>query len=167
MYYLNKNNNMIKITIFSIFLMLSASFAGTEVAPSFKTRDIKGKLITSEAINSKGPYIVFFWHSCCGLDKAQLTVLKELHSKYKESGFEIIGIAMDGASKTAKVKKAVSVNKMPWLNIVDKNNEIKDKFNPTAVPTLFVVNNGKINNTFNGYKAGDDAKIASVISALF
>jgi glutathione peroxidase-family protein len=137
-------------------------------APSFKTRDLKGKIITTEKLYSQGASVVFFWHSCCGLNKDQLKILKELYSRYKEKGFEIIGIALDGASKTAKVKKAVTVNKMPWFNVVDKNNAIKDKFNPTAVPSLFIIDkSGKVVGIFNGYETGDDKKISASVTSIF
>lgn len=161
------SKGVFKITFLFIVFIFSLTLAEGKVAPSFKTRDIKGKLVVSNTINSKGPNIVFFWHSCCCLDKGQLSVLKELYLKYKSNGFEIIGIAMDGASKTAKVKKAVAINKIPWLNVVDKNNELKDKFSPTGVPAMFIIKNGKIINTFNGYEAGDDIKVKGIISALF
>ncbi len=79
----------------------------------------------------------------------------------------MVGIALDGVSKTAKVKKAVSICKMPWINVVDKNNAIKDKFNPTAVPAMFIIEKGgTIIGTFNGYETGDDKKLGNMITPL-
>lgn len=165
------NVDMLKnvfILILVSIVSLSIANENGKSAPTFKTRDLKGKIITSEKLYSNGPSVVFFWHSCCGLNKDQLTTLKIIYKEYNASGFEIIGVALDGSSKTAKVKKAVTVYKMPWINIVDKNNAIKDKFNPTAVPGLFVIDSqGKIIRTFNGYETGDDKKMNDIIKSLF
>lgn len=156
------------IIILLCFISLTLAQDKKRAAPAFRTRDLKGKIVTSEKLYEKGPCLVFFWHSCCGLNKDQLKVLKDFYTKYKEEGLEIVGIALDGVSKTAKVKKAVNVYKMPWVSVVDKNNQVKDKFNPTFVPTVFIVSKGgKIYSTYSGYETGDDKKQQKDLESLF
>ncbi len=72
------------IAVILVIMCVSLGMAQNKkkAAPSFKTRDLKGKLVTSESLYSAGPSIVFFWHSCCGLNKDQLQTLKDFHSKY-------------------------------------------------------------------------------------
>jgi hypothetical protein len=51
---------------------------------------------------------------------------------------------------------------------VDKNNAIKDKFNPTFVPAVYIVEKGgKINAKYNGYETGDDKKQRETVESLF
>lgn len=150
--------------------LLAISFAEgkKKSAPVFKSRDLKGKLVESQKLYESGPSIVFFWHSCCGLDKAQLKAMKNFYTQYSDKGLEIIGIAVDGASKTAKVKKAVNLFKMSWVSVVDKNNAIKDKFGPTALPTVYIISKGgKILSTFGGFTLGDDKKMKEIVDPLF
>lgn len=161
--------SMIGTGVILLFISSAANFADeNKAAPGFKLRDLKGKIVTSEKLYEEGLCIVFFWHSCCALNKDQLKVLKQFYTQYKEKGLEIIGVALDGVSKTAKVKKAISVYKMPWVSVVDRNNEVKDKFNPTVLPAVFIITKGgTIYSMYNGYEIGDDARQKKDIEFLF
>ncbi len=164
----NKAQNSSLIVLMLLVCSFILNAGDGKSAPAFKIRDLKGKLISSEKIYGQGPSIVFFWHSCCGLNKDQLTTLKEVYGKFKGEGLEVVGIALDGISKTAKVKKAVKVYKMPWINVVDRNNDVKSKFTPTFVPALFVIaKGGTIQATFNGYESGDEKKQSALVHSFF
>jgi len=139
-----------------------------KTAPQFKARDLKGQLITSDKLYSTGPSVVYFWHSCCGLNKDQLTLLKEFYAEYKSKGFEIVGVALDGVNKTASVKKAVKIYQMEWINVVDVKNELKEKFGPVFVPAVFIIRKGgAVQCVYNGFESGDDVKQKKEIEGLF
>lgn len=158
-------NNCVLILVF-FFITINLSVANTTLAPDFKVRDLKGKLISSESIYNNGVNVIFFWHSCCGLNSDQLKTLKELYDEKKDHGFEILGIAIDGNSKAAKVKQAVALHKMNWISIVDNNNALKNKFSPTKVPTMFILKDSQIVKIFNGYEPGDENKLKEIINEL-
>lgn len=156
-----------------IFLICCVSFVlaeGKELkkAPSFSTRDLQGKLIDSKKLYSNKMTMVFFWHSCCGIDKQQLALLKEFYQKHKSDGLEIIGVAVDGVKKSALVKKAVKKYSMNWVSVVDKSNAIKSKFKPILLPTLYLINdNGEILDYYSSYRSEYEGQQRSFVAAAF
>ncbi|MNK28399.1 Thiol-disulfide oxidoreductase ResA [compost metagenome] len=97
---------------------------------SLYKRDMKGKIIRLDSL--KGKYVLLdFWGSWCKPCRNSHPHLKELYAKYKDKGFEIIGISQEmgadlGASK-ASWRKAIAEDDLPWIQVLD--NEHRDKFN--------------------------------------
>lgn len=168
---MNKEFNIIK-TVLCIAILFGASFSAQsgKTAPSFSARDIKGKIVKSETIYASAPTIVFFWHTCgcCGITKDLNDAFNKSYTAYKDKGINIVGIALDGKKATAQVKKAVKVNKMLYTSIVDNNNKVKNIFKPTSLPATYIIaKGGKILSIFNGYKPGDNDKIAKILGLVF
>ncbi len=158
--------------VFCIAILFSLSFAtqSGKMAPNFTARDIKGQMVKSEGIYNNAPTVIFFWHTCgcCGIKKEQHEAFNAAYTKYKEKGLNIIGVALDGKKKTAQVKKAVKVNKMEYISIVDDNNKIKNMYKPATLPaTYLVAKGGKVLSVFNGFKPGDNGKIAKILELVF
>ncbi len=168
---MNKRINITKF-ILCITLLVTVAMAtqSGKAAPNFTARDLAGKVIKSEEIYAEAPTVVFFWHTCgcCGIKKEQNDAFNKAFETYKEKGIKIIGVALDGKKKTAQVKKAVKVNKMEYISIVDDNNKIKNQFKPTTLPATYIVSKGgKILSVFNGYKPGDNDKISKILGLVF
>lgn len=157
-----------KKIVLCILTLLVVSFAGAlKKAPNFSVRDAKGKLVSSEKLYSQKATLVFFWHSCCGMDKDQLAILKDFYATHKNGGLEIVGVALDGVKKSAAVKKACAKFDMDWISVIDKNKSIKSKFKPIMLPTLYIINsNGEIEDYFSGYKAEYKEQQAAIINRL-
>lgn len=137
-------------------------------APAFSGRDIKGKIVNSSTLYKGKATMVFFWHSCCGIDKKQLSLLKEYYTTYKDDGLQIVGIATDGVKKTPQVKKAVQKYGMNWTSMIDKNKAIKGKFNPIMLPTLYLIDeNGRILDYYSGFKAEYEQQQREYLKSLF
>lgn len=129
-----------------------ANTANGKAAIPINKIDINGKPVTLETL--KGKYVLLdFWGSWCGPCRASHPHLKELYSKYKDQGFEILGIAEEQGrnleDNKRTWKKAVSDDGMTWLQVL--NNEGKDTFDAveaygvTAFPTkLLLDKEGKI-----------------------
>ena len=137
-------------------------------APVLNLRDIKGKQISSKELLKKGPVIIWFWNSCCGIKKKQLASLKSIYNTYKNQGLEIIAISEDGVKKTAKTKQAVKVLKIPFINVMDKSRNLLDQFQAFAVPSIYLITqDGKIQFTHSGYMPGDEKKLEKELAPLF
>ncbi|MBC7936324.1 MAG: AhpC/TSA family protein [Rhizobacter sp.] len=116
------------------------------VAPVFSKPDINGKQCA--LVNFRGSYVLLdFWGSWCVPCRKGNPHLIALYEKYKNAGFEIIGIAADDKTPDAW-RKAVQDDKLPWLQVlkgegVDMN--IGAAYNIMYYPTKILVDKqGKI-----------------------
>jgi len=111
-------------------------------------KDDKGKPVNFDAL--KGKYVLLdFWGSWCGPCRASHPHLKELYAKYKDKGFEIVGIAQEHSALPADRllwTEAIAKDGLPWIQVL--NNENRDKFDVvseygvTAFPTKILLDKG-------------------------
>lgn len=156
------------ILIFQVITPVAVIAKDNKPAPVLNLRDINGKQVSSQELLARGPVIVWFWNSCCGLKKRQLQSMKDIYAGYKEKGLEIIAISEDGVKKTAKTKQAVKVNKMPFVIVMDKSKNLLGQFQAFAVPSIYLITqDGKIQFTHSGYMPGDEKKLEKELNTLF
>jgi thiol-disulfide isomerase/thioredoxin len=119
---------------------------------SFVKKDKDGKEINLDSY--KGRVVLLdFWGSWCGFCREAHPHLKEVYAKYKEKGFEIIGIANEVVKTPEEQRqrwlKAIDEDGISWVQILNneeaqKQNLVKD-YRVTGYPTKVLVDqNGKI-----------------------
>ena len=96
-------------------------------------KDINGQPVNLESLHGK--YVLLdFWGSWCGPCRASHPHLKELYGKYKDKGFEIVGIAQERAPTPEQRRDswtaAIQKDGLPWIQVL--NNENADKFDAVA-----------------------------------
>lgn len=109
----------------------------------------------SDIIGSK-PVILDFWASWCGPCVKEMPELKEL---YSEGKVEILGVSID--SQRLPWEKALERLKLPWINILDVDQQIARDFHVISVPTKLVINKEGIIIALN------PEDIRSVLEALY
>ena len=87
--------------------------------------DMNGKPVDFASL--KGKYVLLdFWGSWCKPCRASHPHLKELYAKYKDKGFEIIGIAQELAATPEQRRKlwtgAIEQDGLSWLQVMDNEN---------------------------------------------
>ncbi|TCC97078.1 TlpA family protein disulfide reductase [Pedobacter hiemivivus] len=122
------------------------------VIPHIAYNDPSGKAVD---INSfKGKYLlVDFWASWCGPCRKAIPEIKELYSKYKDSGLEVLSVSVD--TDNAAWRKAMSEENMPWPQVLspDKNKTMAS-FMIIGIPTLYLIDReGKIVEKYTGFSA--------------
>lgn len=102
---------------------------------TFDLADLKGKVV-----------LIDFWGSWCGWCRKAHPHLKELYAKYKDKGFEIVGVGVEHLGKTReekwqKFKTAIADDGVTWPQIlVDKNKrDIPLEYGVTTFPSTFLV----------------------------
>ncbi len=131
------------------------------VAKDFAATDINGKPLRLSGF--KGKYVLLdFWASWCVPCRKGNPHLKELYTKYKDKGFEVIGISDDDRDHAAW-KKAVAQDGLPWRQVLrgldmDKkmkglanDTDISEKFGISTLPTQILIDReGKIIGRYGG-----------------
>lgn len=128
-------------------------------------KDVNGKGVDFKAL--KGRYVLLdFWGSWCRPCRASHPHLKELYAKYKDKGFEIIGISSEHAKTPEERHKlwttAIAEDGLTWLQVL--NNENAEKFDAvkeysvTAFPTKILLDReGNVIGRYVGNGNGGEA----------
>ena len=90
----------------------------------------------------KGKVVLLdFWASWCIPCRATNKQLVKLYAKYKDKGFEILGVSLD--EDITDWKRAIVKDKATWLQVVDTNGwdaVAAMKWNIEAIPSSFLIN---------------------------
>ena len=115
-------------------------------APNFYAESINGNDISLKSITSRNKVVlVDFWASWCGPCRAQSPHLKRLYNKYHAKGFDVIGVSEDKYSDTDKWKNAISLDGLPWHQVIDDNRRVAKMFGVKNIPhTVLLDKNGGI-----------------------
>lgn len=107
----------------------------------------EGKEIALSDYAGKGKYVLIdFWASWCGPCRAEMPNVVEAYKKYKDKGFEIVGVSFD--SKKEPWVKALKELDLPWVHMSDLkgwDSEGAKLYAVTGVPcTVLLDKEGKI-----------------------
>ena len=111
----------------------------------------------------KGKYLLIdFWASWCGPCRSAIPKVKELYTKYKEKGFDVLSISIDKDENAWR--KAMIEEGMPWAQTLSPDiNKTMDQFLFSGIPTLYLVNReGKIVKSYTGYVPEVEEKIKEI-----
>jgi thiol-disulfide isomerase/thioredoxin len=95
----------------------------------FNLADLRGKVV-----------LVDFWATWCPPCVEEVPQLVETYEKFKDRGFEIVGISLDN-DKSA-LEKFTAENKMTWPQFFDGkgwDNELAQRFKIQSVPTMWLL----------------------------
>lgn len=111
----------------------------------FEVRDEKGNVLSTESF--LGKYVLIdFWASWCGPCRMQNPYLVEAYKKYKDKGFEVLGVSSDNDKQ--KWLQAIKQDNMDWTNGIPVEAGDKSPFivyNVRFIPTNYLVDpTGKI-----------------------
>ncbi|WP_343669649.1 TlpA disulfide reductase family protein [Chitinophaga sp.] len=103
-------------------------------AMEFSLPDADGKQVSLASY--KGKYVlVDFWASWCGPCRAENPNVVKAYSKYKDKGFDILGVSLD--DKKEKWLAAVQADNLPWTHVSDLKgwkNAVAEQYGIRAIP---------------------------------
>jgi len=126
--------------------VLTATLAKAQAQPNisdnrldFALPDLKGDSIRLSSMKGK-VFLLDFWASWCVPCRFSNKQLVKLYDKYKDKGFEIVGVSLDDNRNAWK--KAVNKDKITWLQINDNGGwdaMSAMKWNINAIPASFLI----------------------------
>ncbi len=129
----------------------------------FAQRNAEGQLVRFSELKGKIT-LLEFWASWCGPCRAFNPELLELYGKYKNKGFEIVGVSLDVNKK--KWVQAIEKDGLIWENISDLKggaNEAALIYGVTDIPENFLID--EKGTIIARYLRGD--KLKSQLKMLF
>jgi thiol-disulfide isomerase/thioredoxin len=81
--------------------------------------------------------VLHFWATWCAPCIKRIPLMKELHEKYHDRGFEVLGISYD--FEPEKIPPFIEKYALPYLSLFDKDREILCRFSPgnSSIDCLF------------------------------
>ena len=137
---------------FFLALFLSASIFSVHAqiqpgvqAPEISLPDTSDSIINLSSLKGK-VVLIDFWASWCGPCRQSIPSIVKLHNKYKDKGFEVLGVSLDAKKKDWLA--AVKYFKMKYTLVMDSaawNSKIAGMYGVEAIPASFLVDReGKI-----------------------
>lgn len=113
--------------------------------PDFTEKDLAGKPLSIASYKGK-VVLIDFWATWCGPCRAELPNVIDTYKKYREQGFEIIGISLD--KDQAKLESFLKANNMTWPQYFDGlgwQNKVSTKYGVNSIPATYLLDReGKI-----------------------
>ena len=126
-----------------------------QIAIDFTLNDLSGKKITLSSFKNKKAVILSFWATWCPYCVREIPKLKELHSKFKDRGLEIISINIAANDPISRVIEFKKKQKLPYSVLYDKDQTVSRTYAVSGIPvTLIIDPDGLI--VFRGYGLPED-----------
>ena len=136
-------------------------------APDFALKNLDGKKVELKKVLEEAPVLISFWATWCKPCIKELNELQKVYNKYREKGFEILAIDVDGPRSIGKVKPMVTGLKWDFPVLWDKSKNIYRKYHVLGIPhTVLIDKSGKIRYTHTTYRPGDEEVIKKKIEEL-
>jgi|JI7StandDraft_1071085.scaffolds.fasta_scaffold01542_6 peroxiredoxin len=107
--------------------------------PVFKLLDTNFNLQTLNVKNQAKFTLIDFWFSSCGTCVRQFPALKDLYSKYKNVGFQLIGISTELKKYQDEWKNGIYKYQIPWPQFWDVDHIQTSEYGIKFFPTNFLL----------------------------
>ncbi|HEX4277529.1 MAG TPA: TlpA disulfide reductase family protein [Bryobacteraceae bacterium] len=134
-------------------------------APDFALKDANGKMV--HLADYKGKVVVLdFWATWCNPCMVEIPWFQEFQRKYKDRGFEVLGVSMDDDGWKA-INPFVAKRKLNY-RVVLGDDKTGDQYGGLeALPTTFVIDrNGRIASTHVGLPLAGKKEFEDAIQKL-
>ena len=113
-----------------------------EIAPDFTAPSIDGPDITlSNVLLENKVTLLDFWAAWCRPCRIENPNLVRLHKKYKDAGFDIIGVSLDRTRE--QWEQAVIDDNLPWTQVSNLNfwnDPVARRYSIRAIPQSYLLN---------------------------
>ena len=136
-----------------------------EAFPHFTGQDLNGAAVDTKAFGKK-LLLIDFWSVYCSSCVAEMPHIVDLYAKYKDKGFQCVGIDLDPMMPAAKVRKFLEGQSflMPYPNVQDTKRQIMGLLGVSMLPTTIIVDPAGAVRLFHvGYKPGFEKELEEIV----
>jgi peroxiredoxin len=137
--------------------------------PSVTLKNLDGKNVDTAKLSNKGkPYVISFFALWCKPCLRELSAIHEVYADWQaETGMKLVAVSCDQGQDTYKVAPHVNGNGWEFEVLLDPNNDFKRALGLNEMPSLVIVDgNGKIVSKHTGYKDGSEKKLIEEIKKI-
>lgn len=120
----------------------------TRLEMTHKQLTLKSSTLAEEAFDIQSlrdkVVLVEFWGTRCQPCIADFPALKRIYGKYRERGFEIVGVCLN--AEPERVRRFVAEHGLPWIQLchdhsasIECNTALSERFGIEAVPTTLLI----------------------------
>ncbi|HEU4553875.1 MAG TPA: TlpA disulfide reductase family protein [Chitinophaga sp.] len=110
-------------------------------AHDFTQQDVNGNQVRLSSF--KGKYVLIdFWASWCGPCRAENPNVLKAYNRYKDKGFDILGVSLDVQGQEDAWKKAIEKDGLTWTQVWDAkgfDNAAAKLYGVSSIPQNFLV----------------------------
>lgn len=137
-------------------------------APDFTLPSLEGKNVSLSDYLGKSVVLIDFWSTTCDPCLVEMPHIVALYEKYKDKGFVVLAISLDGPETRSQVSSIVHSKKMSFPVLLDEETSVVARYNPKKdMPFQVLIDkNGSIVKKTSGYNPGDEVKLAAEVEKL-
>jgi peroxiredoxin len=160
--------NLSRVVLCLVILSLFAAYAGAaNRAPMFKGHDLNRHTVRLEEMIKQGPVLIVFWATCCSNTITLMNHMEQLHLKYSDQGFGVLGLAENDTKTVAQVKPWVKARRLTLPVILDPESKILRLYHVQATPHLILIGqDSTITYSHSGFLPGDEKACESAIRTV-
>lgn len=149
-------NFMMLAVLFSLTIVVTPVLAA-KTPPDFDLPTLTGGKVQLSKHRGEVVY-VDFWATWCAPCRKSLPWMQEMYDKYKDLGFTIIGVNMDG--KQDVTEKFVKANHVKFTIARDPNGKIAEAFGVRGMPSSYLIGrDGKLIMAHEGFRDSDKGSL--------
>ena len=136
--------------------------------PTFRLKDLGGEWFNLNDHLSEDVMYISFWATYCSPCRRELPHLQKMYEELGDQGFLVVSINTDPPSSKSKLKPFVKRHKFSFPVVLDPDNNVHEKYNPTReLPFAVLVDrSGNIVKTYAGYRSGDEVFLKQEVEKL-
>lgn len=137
--------------------------------PDFQLESLTGETARLSDHLGKEVVLVDFWATFCEPCLASMPHLDALYKKYKDKGFVVFGVSIDGPDSIAQVRNEVQKLGVSFPILLDQETRVVSLYNPkTSAPySVLIGRDGRIRQKREGYTTGSASALeADIVAAL-
>ncbi|MEM1357505.1 MAG: TlpA disulfide reductase family protein [Bacteroidota bacterium] len=133
-------------------------------APDFTGLDPEGQEISLSDLRGK-VVLIDFWASWCGPCRKENPNVVKMYAKYKDQGFEILGVSLDNTK--SRWLKAIEDDKLTWLHVSDLKgwrSAFAQQYGVSSIPQTILLDKAGNILARNLRGAGLEQKLAEIFA---
>lgn len=152
-----------------VAFMVVTTMAEAQKLPAITLKDITGKTVSTDTLSNNGkPFIIDFFATWCKPCNRELTAISEVYEDWQEeTGVKVFAVSIDQAQNINKVKPLVDSNGWEYDVLLDPNSDFKRALGIQMIPYVLIVDgNGEIVYKHNGYTEGAEQELIEKVREL-